>query len=158
MTNDETRALRNALGNFATGITVVTAIDSNGNPQGMTANSFSSVSLEPPLVLWCVGRDSRLFELFENVDHFAVNILHSGQESISQLFAGPEGDKFGQLPWHTGLNNLPLLDDCDCYFQCAVEHRYPGGDHTIIVGRVLDFASTPLSPLIFQGGQYQSLK
>ncbi len=158
MTNVEVRALRNAMGNFATGITVVTAINENGEPQGMTANSFSSVSLEPPLISWCVGKDSRLFELFGKTNHFAVHILHSGQQAVSQLFAGPEENKFDQLSWCPGINGVPLLDDCASVFQCEMEHRYPGGDHTILVGRVLDFTSMPMPPLIFHGGQYQELK
>ena len=158
MTDEKIRELRNALGNFATGITVITALDQQGEPKGMTANSFSSVSLEPPLVSWCVGRESKLFDLFQVTNHFAVNILHSGQQSISQLFASPNDDKFGQIPWHAGMNGLPLLDESSCQFQCEIEHRYSGGDHTIVIGRVLDFYSKPMSPLIFHGGQYQELK
>ncbi len=158
MTEEQIRALRNALGNFATGITVITALNENGEPQGMTANSFSSVSLEPPLVSWCVGRESRLFDLFQKTSHFAVNILTTEQEETSQLFASPTDDKFGNIKWHEGLNGLPLLDDSPCQFQCEIEHRYSGGDHTILIGRVLEFANKPMSPLIFHGGQYRSLK
>ncbi|MEH6469153.1 MAG: flavin reductase family protein [Porticoccus sp.] len=158
MTDNEVRALRNAMGNFATGITVVTAVDEHGDPRGMTANSFSSVSLEPALISWCVGRESRLFKLFQHTNHFAVNILHSGQQSISQLFAGPEENKFDRVSWYPGMNGVPLLNDCASVFQCEIEHRYPGGDHTILVGRVLDFSSIPMAPLIFHCGQYQELK
>ena len=158
MTEEQIRALRNALGNFATGITVITALNENGEPQGMTANSFSSVSLEPPLVSWCVGRESRLFNLFQKTSHFAVNILTTEQEETSQLFASPTDDKFEHIKWHEGLNGLPLLDDSPCQFQCEIEHRYSGGDHTILIGRVLEFANKPMSPLIFHGGQYRSLK
>ncbi len=158
MNHDQTRALRNAMGNFATGITVITTVDQEGKPRGMTANSFSSVSLDPALISWCVGKESRLFELFHQVDHFAVNILHSGQTETSQLFAGNEQNKFDHVVWHPGLNGVPLLDDCSCIFQCQVEHRHPGGDHIILVGRVLDFSNEPLEPLIFHGGQYRTLK
>ena len=158
MSHDQTRALRNAMGNFATGITVITTVDQEGNPRGMTANSFSSVSLEPALISWCVGQESRLFDLFQQVDHFAVNILHSGQAETSQLFAGNEQNKFDHVAWHPGLNGVPLLDDCSCIFQCKVEHRHPGGDHIILVGRVVDFSNEPLEPLIFHGGQYRTLK
>lgn len=158
MTEEQTRELRNALGNFATGITVITTVDDNGLPQGMTANSFSSVSLEPPLVSWCVGKESRLFDLFQTAEYFAVNILSSGQEFLSQLFSGPDEDKFQQVPWHSGTHNLPLLDDCACQFQCKIEHRYPGGDHCILIGQILEYTSTPLSPLIFHGGQYRKLE
>ncbi len=158
MTDEKIRDLRNALGNFATGITVITALDENNEPKGMTANSFSSVSLEPPLVSWCVGRESRLFDLFQTTTHFAVNILHSGQQSVSQLFANPDENKFEQTPWHKGINGLPLLDDCRCQFQCEIVHRYSGGDHCILIGRILDFTSQPMDPLIFHGGKYQELK
>ncbi|WP_461521068.1 flavin reductase family protein [Porticoccus sp.] len=158
MNHDQTRALRNAMGNFATGITVITTVDQEGKPRGMTANSFSSVSLDPALISWCVGKESRLFELFQQVDYFAVNILHSGQTETSQLFAGNEQNKFDHVVWHPGLNGIPLLDDCSCIFQCQVEHRHPGGDHIILVGRVLDFSNEPLEPLIFHGGQYRTLK
>lgn len=158
MTEEQIRALRDALGNFATGITVITALDEYGTPQGMTANSFSSVSLEPPLVSWCVGRESRLFDLFQKTSHFAVNILTTEQEKASQLFASPADDKFEHIEWHAGLNGLPLLDGSPCQFQCEIEHRYSGGDHTILIGRVLEFANDPMSPLIFHGGQYRSLK
>lgn len=157
MTEEDTRALRNALGNFATGITVMTTLDTNGKPQGMTANSFSSVSLEPPLVSWCVGRESRLFNLFQSTHYFAVNILHRNQQSVSQLFSNSHDNKFEETPWHSGLNGLPLLDDCYCQLQCKIEHRYSAGDHVILIGRVLDFKSQPMSPLIFHGGQYQVL-
>ena len=158
MTDNEVRTLRNAMGNFATGITVITAVDEQGEPKGMTVNSFSSVSLEPALISWCVGQESRLFELFRHTNHFAVNILHSGQQSLSQLFAGPEENKFDRISWYPGINGVPLLNDCASVFQCEVEHRYPGGDHTILVGRVLDFSSIPMAPLIFHCGQYQELK
>ncbi|WP_461481166.1 flavin reductase family protein [Porticoccus sp.] len=158
MSHDATRALRNAMGNFATGITVITTVDRQGNPRGMTANSFSSVSLDPALVSWCVGKESRLFELFQQVDYFAVNILHSGQAETSQLFASTEQHKFDHVAWNPGLHGLPLLNDSPCIFQCQVEHRHPGGDHIILVGRVLEFRNEPLEPLIFHGGQYRTLK
>jgi flavin reductase (DIM6/NTAB) family NADH-FMN oxidoreductase RutF len=158
MTEEHIRSLRSALGNFATGITVITAVDENGEPQGMTANSFSSVSLDPPLVSWCVGHESRLYTLFQNTRYFAVNILTQNQEYASQLFAEPSDNKFEQVSWHEGINGLPLLDDSPCQFQCEIEHRYSGGDHTILIGRVLEFSSQPMSPLIFHNGQYKTLK
>ncbi|WP_438951446.1 flavin reductase family protein [Porticoccus sp.] len=158
MTKDQTRNMRSAMGNFATGITVITTRDADGNARGMTANSFSSVSLEPALVSWCVGSESRLFGLFQEQDYFAVNILHSGQSNLSQLFAGTDDNKFANVRWHSGLHGLPLLDDCPCHFQCQIEHRYPGGDHVILVGRVLEFSNTEMDPLIFHGGQYRQLK
>lgn len=158
MTKDQIRSMRNAMGNFATGITVMTTVDSEGVARGMTANSFSSVSLEPALVSWCVGSESRLFDLFQEQDYFAVNILHSGQADLSQLFSGTDDNKFAKVRWRPGLHGLPLLDDCRCHFQCQIEHRYPGGDHVILVGRVLEFSNAPMDPLIFHSGQYRQLK
>ncbi len=158
MTAQENHELRNAFGSFATGITVITTLDGEKTPQGMTANSFSTVSLEPPLVSWCVGQESRLFDLFQQADHFAVNILSGNQKSTSELFASSHNDKFSQASWHSGAHGLPLLDGCASQFTCATEHLYSGGDHIIIVGRVLDFSNNNISPLIFHGGKYQKLK
>ena len=158
MATQKNRELRNAFGSFATVITVITTLDGEKAPQGMTANSFSAVSLEPPLISWCVGQESRLCDLSQQVSHFAVNILSSSQKSISELFSSSHNDKFSQVPWHSGTHDLPLLDGCACHFICATEHRYSGGDHIIIVGRVLDFSNNNISPLIFHGGKYQELK
>jgi|TARA_B110000503_G_scaffold53778_1_gene86349 flavin reductase (DIM6/NTAB) family NADH-FMN oxidoreductase RutF len=158
MAVQENREIRNAFSSFATGITVITALDGEKTPQGMTANSFSTVSLEPPLISWCVGQESRLFDLFQQASHFAVNILNNNQRSISELFSSSHNDKFSQVLWHAGAHDLPLLNDYACQFICATEHRYSGGDHIIIVGRVLDFSNNNVSPLIFHGGKYQALK
>ena len=96
MTNQENRDLRNAFSNFATGITVITSLDAEKNPMGMTANSFSTVSLEPPMVSWCIGRQSTLFNFFQQAEYFAVNILSSDQRSVSELFSSSHSDKFSQ--------------------------------------------------------------
>ena len=108
MTKDQIRSMRNAMGNFATGITVMTTVDPEGNARGMTANSFSSVSLEPALVSWCVGSESRLFGLFQEQDYFVVNILHSGQADLSQLFAGTDDNKFANVRM-----------DCHCWMTAS---------------------------------------
>lgn len=156
--NDHQRPLRDALGNFATGITVITTRCPNGQPKGMTVNSFASVSLEPPLVSWCIGEQASLWELFQESDYFAVNILQAHQQVLSNRFAGSHKDNFDEVPWHEGQHGLPLLTGCNSYFQCQVQHRYPGGDHHIIVGRVLDFSGDTMSPLVFFGGEYHELK
>lgn len=150
------RALRNAFGGFATGITVVTGIK-NGSPVGMTVNSFSSVSLEPPLVSWCLGDQATLFDFFRTADFFAVNILARDQQALSRSFANSEDDCFEKARWTPGLEGLPLLAGCIANFQCQVEHRYPGGDHIILVGRVLAFNHDPAEPLVFFGGKYRTL-
>lgn len=150
------QSLRAAFGNFATGVTVITA-EQNGNPVGMTVNSFSSVSLTPPLISWCVGDQATLFAFFQHTDFFAVNVLSQQQQPLSNLFASGEDDCFDTVTWRKGKHNLPLLDGCIANFQCQVEHRYAGGDHTILVGRVLAYACTTAEPLIFFGGKYREL-
>ena len=103
MTNKTPKDLRNAFGNFATGITVITSIDTKGRPQGITVNSFSTVSLDPPLISWCIGRKATLFSLFQQAEHFAVNILSIDQKSISELFASSSVDKFPKQSWSSGI-------------------------------------------------------
>lgn len=148
---------RNALGGFVTGVTVITARDAAGNPVGLTANSFSSVSLDPPLILWSIGKTATCFDAFDSANHFAVHFLHSGQEAASRLFATKNVDKFSELDYETGPGDTPLLKDYAARFVCSVEHRYPGGDHIIVVGRVLDFDSRDVAPLVFYKGQYKAL-
>lgn len=148
------RALRDAFGSFATGVTIVTARSAGDAPVGMTANSFSAVSLEPPLLLWCVQRSVWPFEAFAGTGHFAVHVLHAGQRELSDRFAGPGIHRFSGIALETGIGGLPLLPDYAARFQCAVEHRYDGGDHLILVGRVLDATLRQAEPLIFHAGRY----
>ena len=149
--------LRKALGAFATGIAVVTTADAADKPAGMTINSFASVSLSPPLVLWSIDRKSDLFDTFAKSDHYAIHILRKDQEETSNHFATENTDKFTNLTYDTGLSSLPLLPDYITRLQCQVEHRYDGGDHIILVGRVLEMDHTPAEPLIFHEGQYKAL-
>ena len=159
MTNtDANREFRNALGTFTTGVTVVTTLDAKNCPVGMTVNSFASVSLEPPLVLWSLGEASRYCNAFMNCQHFAISVLNAEQKMISQLFASPDDSKFDQIDWSPGYKNLPLIDNCIAHFQCTTENTYPGGDHIIFVGRVLEFSYNSSAPLAFNCGQYYTLK
>jgi len=151
------RDLRNALGSFATGVTVVTSRDARGKPVAMTVNSFASVSLDPPLILWCLNRDIRPFAAFNSASHFAVHVLQRGQEGVSNHFAVERDDKFAGVEYGTGIADLPLLLQYSSLFQCRVEHRYEGGDHVILVGRVLEFDHRPAEPLVFHGGAYRAL-
>ncbi len=152
------RQFRDALGAFATGITVVTTTDQNGKPFGMTANSFSSVSLNPPLILWSAGDHSEGYETFCDCEHFAVHILRSDQQDLSNIFATKGSDKFASVSWVPGQLGSPLLEDCSVRFECRKEANYPGGDHTILVGRVVHFDNFgDQSPLIFHMGQYRQL-
>ena len=158
MRNFDQKEFRNACGMFATGITIVTTTAPNGEPVGMTANSFTSVSLDPPLVLWNVGNHANSFDIFSNADHYAVHILHKEQENLSNLFASRGEDKFGDLDWQTGEAGSPILPDYAVCMQCKMEHVYPGGDHNILVGRVIAFEDRSLDhALLFFKGGYHTL-
>lgn len=154
----DTRALRNALGRFATGIAIVTAIDPDGHPVGLTVNSFSAVSLQPALVLWCLDNGSHNLEAFRKASHHAINILAADQQDLSNRFATWPTDRFAGLPWQPGVGGAPVFPGCCASFQVANESALAGGDHTIFVGRVEKFAEAPaLAPLLFHGGQYRKL-
>ncbi len=158
MIDDLNRELRNALGCFATGITVITALDKDQQPMGMTVNSFASVSLEPPLISWCLAKNCHFYDAFMAAEHFAVNILSDQQENLSQLFASPIEDKFAQADWQPGIEGLPLLAGCIAHLECQREQDYPGGDHSILIGRVLNFDYNSQSPLIFSQCQYSRIE
>ncbi len=154
----DTRALRNALGRFATGIAIVTAIDPDGHPIGLTVNSFSAVSLAPALVLWCLDNGSNNLEAFRKASHHAINILAVDQKDLSNRFATWPTDRFAGLPWQAGSGGAPVFLGCCATFEVANESQLPGGDHTIFIGRVERFSeSTELAPLLFHAGQYRTL-
>lgn len=154
----DTRALRNALGRFATGIAIVTAIDPDGHPIGLTVNSFSAVSLNPALVLWCLDNGSNNLEAFRKASHHAINILAVDQKDLSNRFATWPTDRFAGLPWQAGSGGAPVFPGCCATFEVANESQLPGGDHTIFVGRVERFnEAADLAPLLFHAGQYRTL-
>ncbi len=154
----DTRALRNALGRFATGIAIVTAIDPDGHPIGLTVNSFSAVSLQPALVLWCLDNSSHNLEAFRKASHHAINILSADQQDLSNRFATWPVDRFAGLPWQAGAGGAPLFPACCASFEVANETAHLAGDHTIFIGRVEKFSETPdLAPLLFHAGQYRHL-
>ena len=154
----DSRALRNALGRFATGVVVVTAIDPDGHPIGLTVNSFSAVSLDPALVLWCLDNKSHNLAAFQRASHHAINILSAEQQDISNRFATWPVDRFAGLSWQPGYGGAPLLPDCCATFEVANDTACLGGDHTIFIGRVERFAETPsLAPLLFHSGRYGRL-
>lgn len=158
MSQPDPKAFRNALGQFATGVTVVTALDGQGNKIGMTANSFSSVSLDPMLVLWSIARTATCFDSFMAADHFIVHVLNNRQQAISNQFASKCIDRFEGISHQSGLGGVPLLNDFSAAFQCQTEHQYEGGDHVIIVGRVMEFDTRDHAPLIFHSGRYAGLE
>ncbi|KAB2928294.1 MAG: flavin reductase family protein [Dechloromonas sp.] len=154
----DTRALRNALGRFATGIAIVTALDPDGRPIGLTVNSFSAVSLQPALVLWCLDNNSHSLEAFRRASHHAINILSTAQLDLSNRFATWPADRFAGLPWQAGAGGAPVFPGCCAIFEVANETAHAAGDHTIFVGRVERFTETPdLAPLLFHAGRYREL-
>ena len=150
------RTLRDALGRFATGVTVVTTMTPSG-PLGMTANSFASVSLRPPLVLWSPARKSQRFPAFEAASYFAIHVLSATQQALAERFSAPLSTGWGDLAYTPGMGDAPLLDGCTARFECRHEARYEGGDHLIVVGEVLRLVDDDRPPLLFYRGRYSSL-
>jgi 3-hydroxy-9,10-secoandrosta-1,3,5(10)-triene-9,17-dione monooxygenase reductase component len=150
----EPKIFRHALGAFATGVTIVTTRGEDGGDVGLTANSFSSVSLNPPMVLWSLAKTSSSIDAFRQAGHFAVHILAADQDALSGRFASKGIDKFAGLDIGRGHDDIPMLHDCTARFECRTTYQYEGGDHVIFVGEVLDFTHSERSPLIFHGGRY----
>lgn len=150
----DTREFRRALGTFATGVTVITTSRSGGEPVGLTANSFSSVSLDPPLVLWSLSLRSPSLRAFEEASHFAVNVLAEDQVHVSKRFSTPLPDKFEGVAWRRGVANLPLIDGTLARLECANAARHISGDHVIFIGQVERFAYEAKQPLVFCHGRY----
>ncbi|MFJ2548592.1 p-hydroxyphenylacetate 3-hydroxylase reductase component [Pseudomonas sp. NPDC087612] len=150
----DSRAFRRALGNFATGVTVVTAADAQGNLVGVTANSFNSVSLDPPLILWSLDKRSSSLAVFEAASHFAVNILAADQIDLSNNFAKPKDDRFAGISYQAGEGGAPILADCSACFQCETQQLLDGGDHWIMLGKVVAFDDCGRSPLLYHQGAY----
>ncbi|NIB44123.1 flavin reductase family protein [Pseudomaricurvus alkylphenolicus] len=152
-----TTELRRALGAFATGVTVVTTIDAQGQPVGLTANSFTSVSMEPPLVLFCLKNGSASLKAFTNDTAFAINVLSHEQRQISQRFASKVDDRFAMTPWETWSLGVPILQDTVASFECESYAVYEGGDHQIIVGRIRQSYFNPQrQPLMYVKGGYHT--
>lgn len=152
------REYRNALGRFATGVAIATALDSEGEPLGMTINSFGSVSLEPPLVLWCLDREARSRDGFRTCRAFAINVLGEGEEAFSERFAEPGSEKWRGLRtavWETGC---PILPRAIAVFECRTREVLGSGDHEILLGEVVRYSYLPEArPLVFFEGGYRRL-
>jgi flavin reductase (DIM6/NTAB) family NADH-FMN oxidoreductase RutF len=152
------RTLRDAMGCFATGVTVVTALAAGGAPAGFTANSFTSVSLEPPLLLVCIASAGRSAALLRETPHFGVNVLQTGQQAASTRFAGKGEDRFATVPWTRGETGVPLLDGSLVSFECRRHAVHEAGDHFILVGEVVRAQFEPRrDPLLFFRGRYRRL-
>lgn len=157
MTQLDPRALRDAFGSFMTGVTVVTALGPDKTPVGFTANSFTSVSLDPPLLLVCPGQYLSSFAAFQSCKHFSVSVLAEGQEDISNTFAGFKGDRFAKTTHRLDLHGVPLIEGAVATFSCKTAQTLPAGDHAILIGEVTAFSCTPKRGLGYVGGRYFSL-
>jgi 3-hydroxy-9,10-secoandrosta-1,3,5(10)-triene-9,17-dione monooxygenase reductase component len=150
----DAKEFRRALGSFATGVTIITTRAQDGTPLGLTVNSFNSVSLNPPLVLWSLENASLSLEAFRSAPHWAVHVLASDQEELSGRFARRGVAKFSGLSVEQGIGGVPLLTGCTARFECRNAFQYEGGDHVIFVGEVQKFDRTDAPPLVFHGGKY----
>jgi flavin reductase (DIM6/NTAB) family NADH-FMN oxidoreductase RutF len=151
------RELRSAFGTFMTGVTVVTTTDGEGSPRGFTANSFTSVSLDPPLLLVCIARAAASCGVFTATPGFAVNILAEQQKDISGIFASKRADKFASVAWHPSISGNPLIDGAVAWFDCERASVIEAGDHVILMGAIRSFAHGEANPLGYARGGYVSL-
>jgi flavin reductase (DIM6/NTAB) family NADH-FMN oxidoreductase RutF len=151
------RELRNVMGNFATGVTIITTKDPTGKPFGLTANAFSSLSLDPPLLLICVDRKVDCYACFEDSKVFAVNFLSEGQDQLSTRFATKGIEKFEGVPYKLGELGVALLDGAMAHIECKLVSAYEGGDHTIYIGEIQNVAVLSDRPLLFFRGKYFKL-
>ncbi|MBV8914891.1 MAG: alpha/beta fold hydrolase, partial [Acetobacteraceae bacterium] len=148
------RAFRRALGSFLTGVTVVATLQEDGSPRGFTANSFTSVSLDPPLVLVCIAKTASSCPVFTSAPHFSVNILAEHQAAVSMLFASKAADKFAQAAWRRGPAGSPVIDGVAAWFDCYRHDVVDAGDHVILLGRVAGFEERPANPLGYCKGAH----
>jgi len=156
VTEEDIRDFRTCLGRFATGVTVVTCQGARG-PCGITANSFSSVSLEPPLILWNIAKVSNSLRAFLDAEHFAVNVLAEDQQSVSQHFAQSDHTRFNSVEYAVSKRGVPLLPGTAACFECRTHQVHECGDHYIIIGEVHDFRFGDARPLLFYGGAYRGI-
>jgi flavin reductase (DIM6/NTAB) family NADH-FMN oxidoreductase RutF len=149
---------RAVLGRFASGITVITARDAQGTPHGMTVSAFSSLSLDPPLVLVCIATDATMAPVLAQAETYGVNMLCAGQEPLSRRFAGKMDDRFAGIGYRNGELGAPVLDDVLAWMQCRIVARHPAGDHVIVVGHVEHAGTGDGKPLLYYRGGYASLE
>lgn len=156
--NEHLRNFRDALGHFATGVAIITTEGPDGAPIGLTVNSFASVSLDPPLVLWSLDRASDRFDAFMRAEHYAVNILGDANQTLSHRLSRKGKFTLEGEPVRTSPHGAPMLTCAIASFECRIEQRHEGGDHVIFVGRVLDFSHTSHGrPLVYYRGRYRVL-
>jgi flavin reductase (DIM6/NTAB) family NADH-FMN oxidoreductase RutF len=151
------RRLRTALGRFGTGVTIVSCVDEAGHWAGLTVSSFTSLSLEPALVLWALRRESPSLAAFEQAPRFAVNVLAEGQASLSRRFASSHEHRFAEGEWQLGAHGAPVLNGAVAVFECESVSRQDAGDHRLYIGRVLAFSEHAHAPLLYRSGHYHRL-
>jgi 3-hydroxy-9,10-secoandrosta-1,3,5(10)-triene-9,17-dione monooxygenase reductase component len=156
--NDKQRRMRNALGRFATGVTVVTGSGADGTAVGVTISSFNTVSLEPPLVLWSLARQSKSLNCFAPGMAHTIHILSAQQQTLAERFASSTLNKFDGLSYRLNPTGVPILPDCLAYFECLTQSWYEGGDHIIIIAKVQQFEIAEGEPLLFYRGQFTGIK
>ena len=143
---------------YPTGVAVVTTLDDQRRPSGMTVSSFAAVSLTPPLISWCIDKHANLFDVFERTTHFCVHILRADQADLSNIFATEAEDRFAGLSWSAGLGGVPVLTDCLASMECVMEVSHLIGDHQLIVGRIeAAVINQGQSPLAYCKGRYWTL-
>jgi len=157
MYKETSRNLRQALGSFPTGVTVVSCLDKNKNPLGFTANSFTSVSLDPKLISICIDKESFNIDSFSITKHFAVSVLSESQQSISTTFATPNEDRFKNVEWRSENTGSPIINGAVAWFDCNTERVVDAGDHLILIGNIIGFDSSPKTPLMYLRGNYVNL-
>jgi 4-hydroxyphenylacetate 3-hydroxylase, reductase component len=149
---------RRACGRFATGITIASVLDASGAPHGLTVSSFASVSLDPPLILICLGQDVSVIDHFRAANKFAINVLAEGQRELSDRFARKGHDRFDGLEWHAGTTGVPLLTGVLAALECRTSQRFAAGDHDIFVGEVVAARVADGEPLIYFASRYRGLR
>jgi 3-hydroxy-9,10-secoandrosta-1,3,5(10)-triene-9,17-dione monooxygenase reductase component len=153
----DSKGFRSALGHYATGVVIITTRGSLGQPIGLTCNSFTSLSLDPPLIQWAIARSSRNHAAICTAQNFAAHVLNENQRELCRQFSGKSGDRFAGVDVEAGLQSLPLLKQFHARFECAVYARHWAGDHTLIIGRVLRLEEREGRPLVFYGGAIYSI-
>ena len=157
LTSDEMRAYRQCLSAFTTGVAIVTTVSLEGEHVGLTINSFTSLSLTPPMVLWCLEEGSASVPLFKQGRPFTINVLTTKQQDLAKIFSSTNHDRFKDVAIAGDPLGAPIIDGCLSWFECVVDQVFLGGDHHIIVGRVTRFGRRDDKPLIFHDGDYKSL-
>ena len=148
---------RRACGRFATGVTIATVLDPDGAPHGLTVSSFTSVSLDPPLVLICLGHAVTVIDHFRAASSFGINILSADQRDLSDRFARKGQDRFNSLPWEPGETGVPLLPGAIAHIECAAHQRFTSGDHDIFVGRMVATRVAEADPILYHAGGYRRI-